>query len=310
MVEEAIAEAVRVLRAGGVVGVPTETVYGVAGDARNPDAIARIFALKGRPDGRPLPVLLPDVDALIALCPDLPDGARLLAAAFWPGPLTLVVRRPPGLTDALTAGGDTLGVRVPRHPVALALLRAFGGGLATPSANRHGEVSATDAASARAAFGGDLGLVLDGGASAVGVESTVVDLTQDPPRVLRAGALSAAEIEAVLGRALQSAENPVGTTVFAPKTATEIVEASDLATRCKVLTRAGARFVVLAPRGTPLPAGVRHLALPVDETERAREFYARLREADALGLDHVLVADPGASPWGAAIRQRLRGLKP
>lgn len=310
MVDETVAEAVRVLRAGGVVGVPTETVYGVAGDARSPDAIARIFALKGRPDGRPLPVLLPDVDAMKRLCPDLPDAALKLAAAFWPGPLTMVVRRPPGLPDALTAGRDTLGVRVPRHPVALALLRAFGGALATPSANRHGEVSATDAASARAAFGGDLGLVLDGGASTVGVESTVVDLTQDPPRILRAGALSAAELEAALGRGLQTNENPVDSTAFSPKTPTELVEDGDLMRRCEALRRRGARVAVLAPWGTPLPAGVRHLELPVHMVERAREFYARLREADALGVDRVLVADPGPSAWGAAIRQRLRGLEP
>lgn len=308
MVDGAIEDAVRVLRAGGVVGVPTETVYGVAGDARNPEAIARLFALKGRPDGRPLPVLLPDVDALVRLCPDLPDAARVLGAAFWPGPLTLVVPRPPGLPDALTAGGDTLGVRVPRHPVALALLQAFGGALATPSANRHGEVSATDAESARAAFGGDLGLVLDGGASAVGVESTVIDLTQDPPRLLRAGALSAEAIEEVLGRPLTASENPGGSTAFSPKTPTEIVGEGDLMARCEAFGREGARVVVLAPRGTRLPAGVRHLELPDDEAERARGFYARLREADALRLDHLLVADPGSSAWGAAIRQRLRGV--
>ncbi|MEZ4269747.1 MAG: L-threonylcarbamoyladenylate synthase, partial [Myxococcota bacterium] len=287
--------------------VPTETVYGVAGDAKNPDAIARLFALKGRPDGRPLPVLLPDVDALLAWCPELPGAARALAAAFWPGPLTMVVARPSGLPDALTAGGQTLGVRVPRHPVALALLRAFGGGLATPSANRHGEVSATDAASARAAFGADLGLVLDGGASQEGVESTVVDLTQDPPRVLRVGALPVAAIEAVLGASLKASENPGGSTAFSPKTPTEIISAADLAARCAELASEGLRCAVISPLSAPPPAGARHVAIPDDEAARAREFYARLREADALGLDRVLVADPGPTAWGQAIRQRLRG---
>jgi L-threonylcarbamoyladenylate synthase len=305
--EGAIFEAVRVLRGGGVVGVPTETVYGVAADARNPAAIAAIFALKGRPDGRPLPVLLPDAAALGAWCPEASEAAKTLAAAFWPGPLTLVVARPPGLPDALTAGGATLGLRVPRHPVALALLRAFGDGLATPSANRHGEVSATDAIAVRAAFGDALPLVLDGGASAVGVESTVVDTTVEPPRILRAGALGQATLEAVLGRAMEGPENVGNTTLFSPRTPTELLGPSALVARCAELAALGARVVVVAPSSTRVPVSAEHLALPDDAEGHARAIYAHLREADARGADRVLVTDPGPGALGDALRQRLRG---
>ncbi|MEZ4266051.1 MAG: Sua5/YciO/YrdC/YwlC family protein [Myxococcota bacterium] len=154
---------VRILRAGGVVGVPTETVYGVAGDAKNPDAIARLFALKGRPDGRPLPVLLPDVDALLAWCPEAAWRRASLAAAFWPGPLTMVVARPSGLPDALTWRAEPWACACLDTPSLWRCCALSVAGSRFPSANRHGEVSATDAASARAAFGADLGLVLDGG---------------------------------------------------------------------------------------------------------------------------------------------------
>ncbi|MCB9728672.1 MAG: threonylcarbamoyl-AMP synthase [Deltaproteobacteria bacterium] len=301
--------AVKALRSGQVIGLPTETVYGVACDARDPAAIARLYRLKGRPDGRPLPVLLPDASALSAWCAELPPGAALLAEAFWPGPLTLVLRRAAGLPDALTAGGDTLGLRVPRHPVALAVLRAFGGGLATPSANRHGEVSATDAASAREAFGGDLELVLDGGASELGVESTVVDLSGERPRLLRAGAIAADAVAAALGLPLVGPDASAQTTRFSVRTPVEIVAPQGLAARCGELGAAGQRFAALAPAATALPEGVTRVALPEDPSERARTFYEHLRRADALGLDRLLVVDPGESAWADAIRQRLRAVE-
>lgn len=190
--------AVLALRRGELVVLPTETVYGVAADPSNPQALRRLFAAKGRPESVPLPVLLPDAVDLAGWASEVPETASRLAARFWPGPLTLVVPRAAGVLDLLTGGLPTVGLRVPAHPLALALLRAFGGGLAVTSANRHGEPSPTTAAAARDALGPHVAAVLDGGPSDLGVESTVLDLTSAPPLILRLGSLPEAEIEGAL----------------------------------------------------------------------------------------------------------------
>ena len=179
---------------------PTETVYGLGADAANAEAVRRLFAVKGRPADHPVIVHVARAAQLDDLARDVPDGARLLADAFWPGPLTIVVRRNPDLVVAEVTGGlDTVGVRVPDHPVALELLEAFGGGVAAPSANRFGRVSPTTAAHVRADLGDDVRQILDGGPSRVGVESTIVDVTGSEPAILRVGGLSRADVARVIG---------------------------------------------------------------------------------------------------------------
>ncbi|MCK9990902.1 MAG: L-threonylcarbamoyladenylate synthase [Rugosibacter sp.] len=207
-----IARAAALLRAGELVALPTETVYGLGADARNPAALAKIFAAKGRPADHPLIVHLPDASHLPQWATDIPASAYQLAQAFWPGPLTLILKRHPDVPDLVTGGQDTIGVRVPDHPVALALLREFGSGIAAPSANKFGRISPTTAAHVEEELGGNtehpVAMILDGGACRVGIESTILDLTSATPRILRPGALSAATLSAILRRPLQDSTQP------------------------------------------------------------------------------------------------------
>jgi L-threonylcarbamoyladenylate synthase len=196
---EAISRAVELLRQGQVIGLPTETVYGLAGDGLNPAALARIFEVKQRPLFDPLILHLLDADKAFALAENVPEVARLLARRFWPGPLTLVLRKTEAVPDLATSGLPNVALRVPAHPVAQTLLRAFGGPLAAPSANRFGRISPTDAQAVRAELGDAVPLILDGGPCAVGLESTVLLLAEDQRVLLRAGGISLEEIEAVVG---------------------------------------------------------------------------------------------------------------
>ena len=206
-----VADAVAVLREGGLVAFPTETVYGLGCDAENVDALHRLYAVKQRPPGHPVIVHLPVAEALDDWSRDLAHAARTLADECWPGPLTLIVRRTPGVSDLITGGQNTVGLRVPAHPLALRVLRAFGGALAAPSANRFGHVSPTTAAHVRAEFGAAVPVVLDGGPCDVGIESTIVDVSVEPARILRPGAIGSDEIAKALGQALGSSENASGT---------------------------------------------------------------------------------------------------
>lgn len=203
MVARDVVDAVSVLRRGGLVAFPTETVYGLGADAANPDAVARIFAVKGRPRNHPLIVHLADAAATKEWAADVPDEGWALAEAFWPGPLTLILPRSALVSDAVTGGAGTVGLRVPAQPLALELLGAFGGGIAAPSANRFGRVSPTTAAHVRADLGAAVDLVLDGGPCTVGVESTIVDLSRGVPRVLRLGGLSVEALSELLGHAVE-----------------------------------------------------------------------------------------------------------
>ncbi|MBP6626671.1 MAG: threonylcarbamoyl-AMP synthase, partial [Arenimonas sp.] len=191
-------EALAALRRGEAIGLPTETVYGLAADASRPDAVRRIFALKGRPADHPLIVHIAGADQIERWARDVPEAARTLAAAFWPGPLTLILRKRDDVPEEVTGGQDTVGLRCPAHPLALALLQAFGGGLAAPSANRFGHVSPTTAAHVREEFGAEVPVVLDGGDCVVGIESTIVDLSGGTPRILRPGRITHAQIHALL----------------------------------------------------------------------------------------------------------------
>jgi L-threonylcarbamoyladenylate synthase len=304
--------AVATLRRGGLVAFPTETVYGLGADASNPDAVRRLFEVKGRPADHPVIVHLGDAAALDDWSDALSPEARKLADASWPGPLTLVVARSPHVLDAVTGGHDRVGLRVPDQPVALALLRAFGGGVAAPSANRFGRVSPTTAQDVRDDLGEDVDLILDGGPCRVGVESTIVDCSGTEPTLLRLGGVPREEIEALLGVAIpvrSSGETPAPGTLsshYSPAATVVVVEKSAIAARATSLLAAGKRVALLAlasPGG--LPAGLVVLEPPADVGDYAYVLYARLREADRLGIDVVLTVAPPADGLGAAVADRL-----
>ncbi len=230
-----IARAAGVLRDGGLVAFPTETVYGLGADASSVDAVHRLFAVKGRPADHPVIVHLGDAAQLDDWAIDVDDDARTLTSACWPGPLTVVVRRAPHVPDAVTGGLDTVGLRVPDQPIALALLRAFGGGVAGPSANRFGHVSPTTAADVFADLGDDVDMILDGGPCRVGVESTIVDCSRPEPAILRLGGTPRERVEELLGRAvplLDTGEVRAPGTLeshYAPQADVELADADSLA---------------------------------------------------------------------------------
>ncbi|HTR54111.1 MAG TPA: L-threonylcarbamoyladenylate synthase [Kofleriaceae bacterium] len=308
-----IAKAAGVVRAGGLVAFPTETVYGLGADASSDAAAAKIFAVKGRPHGHPLIVhLAPDARLDDWAC-EIPDAARVLAAAAWPGPLTLILRRTARVAAATTGGADSVGLRVPAHPLAQALLRAFGGGIAAPSANRFGRVSPTTADHVVADLGGDVDYVLDGGPCAVGVESTIVDFTRGRPVLLRPGGLPREAIEALVGPlAAADADAPAapGTLAshYAPRARVIVVPPHELLAAFAA-HRGDGHVVVLAPRAVLRTLGAVNGPvrwLPDDPEGMARELYAALRDLDAEGVDVVIAALPPAVGLGEAVGDRLR----
>ncbi|WP_317987824.1 L-threonylcarbamoyladenylate synthase [Hyalangium gracile] len=300
-----------ILRQGGVVALPTETVYGLAANAEDELAVRRVFAIKGRPATHPLIVHLAGVDALPDWARSIPEEARRLAAAFWPGPLTLVLPRTSRATDAVTGGQDTVALRVPAHPVALAVLRELGGGLAAPSANRFGRVSPTTAEHVRHDLGNDVDLVLDGGPSIVGVESTIVDLSSGAPAILRPGGLAAEELERVLGYPVPvrtaSTVRVSGTLAshYAPRVGVVLVEPSEALARVEALRLQGLQVGFLGPSTLSLPRELIRLDIPEDPAGAARLLYLRLREADVAGLDVLVACLPPAQGLGLAVRDRL-----
>lgn len=303
-------QALAALRAGEAIGLPTETVYGLAADASRPEAVRRIFALKGRPADHPLIVHVAGADQLDAWAIEIPDAAQALAARFWPGPLTLILRKQPRVPDEVTGGQATVGLRCPAHPVALELLRAFGGGLAAPSANRFGRISPTTAAHVREEFGDAVPVVLDGGECEVGIESTILDLSGGAPRILRPGRISRAEIEAIIGPVETGADahspRASGTLEahYAPRTPLLMLARAALASEATEQQALGKRVAVLA-RGT-LPDGVEGLALPADATGYAHGLYAGLRELDARGVNLLLAERPPEGEAWLAVHDRLR----
>jgi L-threonylcarbamoyladenylate synthase len=304
------------LAAGGLVGLPTETVYGLAADAEDVSAVARVFAVKGRPADHPLIVHVSGADRLDGWAADVPRYARLLAEALWPGPLTLVLPRTARAGDHVTGGQPTVGLRAPAHPVAHALLAALGDtGLAAPSANRFGRVSPTTAAHVVAELGDLLDpardVVLDGGPSEVGVESAILDCTGPAPVVLRPGAVDVATVRRVGGVAVAERASTVrapGTLAshYAPRAG--VVLAADPDDALRLLAGAGGPAPtagLLAPADVPTPPGVVRLSAPADAAGYARVLYAALREADSLGLSRVVAVPPPAGGIGAAVRDRL-----
>lgn len=295
--------AARALRAGGLVAFPTETVYGLGADARNPAALRKVYQLKGRPPTHPLILHLHSAAELGEWVAEVPPAARRLAARFWPGPLTLVLRRAAGVSDVLTGGQETLAVRVPAHPVARALLQAFGGGIAAPSANRYGRVSPTRAEHVREEFPGDLP-VLDGGDCEVGLESSIVSLAGPRPLLLRPGAIPRAALEAELGEPLPSAVADAagaatprvpGSTPqhYAPQTPLTLVAAGTLPAAVAAAVTRGEHVVTLA---CPPSAAA---------DSYGRALYAELRRLDKLGASRILVESVPSSPEWDAVRDRL-----
>ena len=307
---ECIEAAVAALRRGELVGLPTETVYGLAADAGNAEAVRKVFALKGRPADHPLIVHVAGVDALATWSRGEDPRARNLAKAFWPGPLTLVLPRAPQVLDLVTGGQDSIGLRCPNHPLALALLRAFGGGLAAPSANRFGRISPTTAAHVREEFPEGLALVLDGGDCEIGLESTIIDLTAEPARLLRPGRISVAQVEALIGPLAEAgfvdAPRASGTLEahYAPGTPMLLLPREALAEESRRQAAFG-KVALLLARGS-LPEATRGLALPADAAGFGHGLYAALRSLDALGANLLLVERPPDGPDWAAANDRLR----
>ncbi|HUY04334.1 MAG TPA: L-threonylcarbamoyladenylate synthase [Rhodocyclaceae bacterium] len=312
---EQIARAAALLRAGELVAFPTETVYGLGADAANPEAVAKIFAAKGRPADHPLIVHIAGAEQLDAWAREVPAAAYKLARAFWPGPLTLILKRSELVPDAVTGGQDTVGLRVPDHPLALALLAEFGGGIAAPSANRFGRISPTTAAHVRAELGDTVQLVLDGGPCAVGIESTIVDLSRGAPVVLRPGAISADDILRVLGSAaadspaMESERPRVSGSLaahYAPSSSLRLIDGAALDAAAREAQAQGRRVAVLSRRPQPFAAAeLIWRTAPEDARGYARELYAALRQLDAATPDLILVEAPPQEPAWRAVADRL-----
>lgn len=301
------------LRGGGLAAFPTETVYGLGADAANGRAVANIFTAKGRPADHPLIVHLASAEAIERWARDIPDSAWKLAERFWPGPLTLILKRAPGVLDAVTGGQDTVGLRVPDHPVALALLNAFGGGIAAPSANRFGRVSPTSAAHVIAEFGDALHCVIDGGSCRVGLESTILDLSGEAPRVLRPGAVMPDVLTRILGESLtmSASGGPRApgclTSHYAPDTPLRLKDTAEIEAAAQSFLNFGQSVAVLSMHPPAISeAGCRWLMMPAEPQEYGHVLYALLREIDTWGCRCVLVELPPARMEWEAVRDRLK----
>ena len=314
------ARAVELLRAGELVAFPTETVYGLGADAANPAAVAKIFAAKGRPADHPLIVHLAGHDAVDHWAEQVPDAAWELMEIFWPGPLTLILKKQAWVPSTVTGGQDTVGLRVPGHPVALELLRRFAAvagehaGIAAPSANRFGRISPTSAAHVREELGDRIQLILDGGPCKVGIESTIVDCSRGEPVVLRPGHIAPAHLEAVLGRrpAIETASGAPRVSGslaahYAPQTPMRLVASQRLLDYLNAQRHKGDRCGVIG-HSQPPQAGMPHLwhMLPADPVGYAHDLYAALREMDHAGVSAIVVEALPEEPAWAAVADRLR----
>jgi L-threonylcarbamoyladenylate synthase len=307
----AIERAVALLEAGELVAFPTETVYGLGADAENPAAVARIFAAKGRPATHPLIVHFSSFAAARAWAAEVPAAALRLAEAFWPGPLTLVLPKSARVPAAVTGGQPTVALRSPAHPVARALLAAFGRGIAAPSANRYGRISPTRAADVREELGDRVALVLDGGDCEVGLESTIVACLDGHVTLLRPGSISRSQVEDVVGRVEEpgaDAPRAPGSdrSHYAPGTPLAIMTPAELRGAVAGALARGERVAVLA-RAAPflVSDGVAWRRMPEAPAAYGKLLYAALRALDAAGADRILVeAVPAGEPW-AAVADRL-----
>jgi L-threonylcarbamoyladenylate synthase len=311
--QDEIDRAVEALRDGEVVAFPTETVYGLGADAQNPDAVRKVFELKGRPATHPLIVHLDHPRLLERWALNVPPAAQALAERFWPGPLTLVLRRAPAVDLAITGGQDTVAVRVPNHPVAQQLLRAFGGGIVAPSANRYGRVSPTRAEHVREEFGDAVKVILDGGDCKIGLESTIVSCVDAVPRVLRPGGITLSQLRSVVpevveGRTASQPRVPGSDAKhYAPSTPLSIVTSGQLEEVVAQLTADHEKVAVLATRP---PRLANKFMTWINAGRRAdvyaRELYVNLRALDKSGAREILVEEVPAGEVWDAVRDRLR----
>ena len=316
---EALVRAAETLRRGGLVAFPTETVYGLGAHALDPEAVARIYAAKGRPGYNPLIVHVADAEAARALAGEWPEAAERLAAAFWPGPLTLVLPKNASVPDAVTAGLPSVALRVPAHPVAHALLRAAAIPVAAPSANRSTEVSPTTAQHVARSLGNRVDLIVDGGPCPVGIESTVLSLAGPVPTLLRPGTISADDLRPVIGEVAPASAEPGSTAArpspgmmdrhYAPRAPVRLVPRDSRERALAEAARevdAGRRVggLLLADAGDARIAPA--LRMPDDPAGYASRLYAALHEMDDAGCDAILVDLPPDAPAWAGVRDRLR----
>ena len=309
---ESIQRSLEVLSQGGIVAFPTDTVYGLGANAQNPAAVRRIFELKDRPPDHPVIVHLDNPKYLHRWSREVPEAAQKLAARFWPGPLTMVLPRSENVHDVVTGGQDTVAIRVPSHPMAQQLLTAFGGGIAAPSANRFGRVSPTRAEHVREEFGDAVRVVLDGGESQIGLESTIVSFDGEQVRLLRPGFITYSQLKEVVGDVIvgvaPSAPRVPGSKVshYAPMTPMSIVPVDEIDKRAETLSEGGRRVAVLAMR---LPLRTYPSVTWINAGRRpdsyAHDLYSNLRALDKAGCEQILVQDvPTEEKW-TAIRDRL-----
>jgi L-threonylcarbamoyladenylate synthase len=307
---DAIREAAAALKAGHLVAFPTETVYGLGADARNPDAVKRIYDVKGRPADHPLIVHVSSINQVEKWASEIPDYAIALARNFWPGPMTLIFKRSAIAQDFITGGQETVGLRIPNDPLALALIAEFeriaDSAIAAPSANRFGHVSPTTAHAVSAELSDyltDDDLILDGGACSVGVESTIIDCTGKYPRALRPGAITEEMIVEVIGMGLASEISNNKSSEIRVSGSLESHYSPFATVLLDQLPIPGQGFIALAD--IPTPEGVVRLASPINDEEFARVLYASLRAADEKGLQKVVVTQPQGNGIAKAIRDRL-----
>jgi L-threonylcarbamoyladenylate synthase len=309
----AVKKAVQALLHGELVAFPTETVYGLGADAENPAALKKLFAAKGRPDRHPLIVHLAEPEDVEKWCIDLPEAAFVLGNVFWPGPLTLVLKKGRHVLDLVTGGQDTVAVRVPSHPVARELLREFGSGIAAPSANKFGRLSPTSAEDVKAEFGDEVAVVLDAGACQVGIESTIVDLSLPTPRILRPGIIQAESIFVALshlGLGSCSQTDPVPRvpgsmpTHYAPNTPLRLVSSELLQVELARLEQEGVDAAVLSFKAAPV---LRRNWITATRfaPHYAHMLYRNLRKLDAVGADLLLVEEPPCGGEWEGVRDRL-----
>ena len=306
---DAISNAATALQAGALVAFPTETVYGLGADATNESAVAHIYSVKGRPADHPLIVHIGQLSQLDQWAIDIPDYAIALARDYWPGPMTLILKRSTKAKDFISGGQDSVGIRIPANPIALALLREFTGGVAAPSANRFGAISPTTAQAVKDEIGQYLDperdLILDGGPSLVGVESTIIECLEDLPRILRPGAITAEMIEETTGLKIEQSKSQTRAsglldTHYAPKAKVFLLDPINPVVACI----AGVGFIAAANH--PTPDGAIRLASPNSDDEYARGLYEALREGDRKNLPAIYVIPPAGDGVAIAIRDRLQ----
>ena len=320
--DAAIAQAAQALQSGQLVGLPTETVYGLAANATDDAAVARIFVAKGRPADHPLIVHVASVDQVPWFAAQVPNFAHKLMQAFWPGPLTLILPRQPGVASASAGGQDSIGLRCPSHPVAQALLQAALAlgvtGVSAPSANRFGRVSPTTAAHVQSELGPDL-LILDGGECDVGIESTIIDCTRGEPVLLRPGQITRAQIEAACGHAVrgkdapqqvggQAAPRASGTleSHYAPRAKVRLMSASDIDAKLQALGPHANNLGLWSALRPDAGAGVLWRAQPQRAEQAAHDLFSVLRDLDARGVSQIWVQSPPDTPEWEGVRDRLQ----